>query len=180
MQSGIIGASYGLQEIIWLQRLIRDILLDQKLSPTTFYLDTQSAFREAASVARTKCPKHMDIRHHHFAHAVCSKLIQVKHISSHYNTADIMTKTKAEDALHRLVHRQFTNLPFANAQRARVWRHFCQHLCSEYLAVLLRVDWNLTPPQWLNDLRQRLATLKWWKVLEMCIYYNAFIELHLT
>lgn len=106
-----MAASYALQEILWLQRLIQGMLPHQKMAPIQFYLNNKIAIQVAANVAKTKHRKHIDIRHHHFADAVQFEQIQVRHILFQRITADILTKSVAANTLHSLVHLQPSKPP---------------------------------------------------------------------
>lgn len=61
-------------------------------APTVFYVANSSEIKIVDHICKTQLRKNIDVRHHHLVHHVGLKIINLRHISSQLNQADIMTK----------------------------------------------------------------------------------------
>ena len=86
-----IAASLALQEIIWLRKLQTSLRITHN-TPTKLHIENQAAIQVGNIVAPTKKRKHIDIKSHHINHHVKHGTVQLQHIPSEKNPADILTK----------------------------------------------------------------------------------------
>jgi hypothetical protein len=77
--------------MVWIRRLLADLGYPQKQA-STLYLDNQGADLLAHSPAFHARTKHIDTRFHFIREKVQNGEIQLKHVSTHEQLADIFTK----------------------------------------------------------------------------------------
>lgn len=86
-----IAATSAAQQTTWIRRILQDIQMNTT-SPTTFFIDNQSAILIAKNKGPTNRRKFIDLRHHYLIHQARTKTIHITHISSAKMLADILTK----------------------------------------------------------------------------------------
>jgi hypothetical protein len=96
-----IAISAGVQEALWIQSLLRELLLVDV--PTTVHADNQSAITIADKRKFSERTKHIDIRHHFIHSHIRNGNIVINWVSTQEQLADILTK-----ALDRILHAGFT------------------------------------------------------------------------
>ena len=90
-ESEYVAATIATQEMVWIRRLLADLGYPQKQA-STLYLDNQGADLLAHSPAFHARTKHIDTRFHFIREKVQNGEIQLKHVSTHEQLADIFTK----------------------------------------------------------------------------------------
>ncbi|GLB45567.1 putative reverse transcriptase (RNA-dependent DNA polymerase) [Lyophyllum shimeji] len=94
----------GAQQALWMHNFLFEIDLPQNL-PATLHVDNTSSISLAQSTKGHARAKHIDIRHHYVRERVQNGDIQINHISSTENPADILTKP-----LPRVLHEHMVDL----------------------------------------------------------------------
>lgn len=79
------------REIIWLRQLLAEIGFRQRAA-TIIYEDNAGCIKLAGNEVILARSKHIDIKHHFIREKILNKVIQPVYVSTHINTADIMTK----------------------------------------------------------------------------------------
>lgn len=82
--------SYSPHEFLWLRRLLNDCEVHK--APTKLLIDNKSVIHVANNSYTTKRRKLIDISHHYLAYTVLKGNITVCYVSTHTNTAHMMTK----------------------------------------------------------------------------------------
>lgn len=95
---------HGSQQALWMHNFLAEIGLGQPL-PAKLFVDNNSSIALAQSTKGHACAKHIDIRHHYIRERVQEGDIEVNHISSSKNLANICTK-----ALPRALHEHLVGL----------------------------------------------------------------------
>ena len=96
-----IGLSSACDEVIWLRQLLQD--LDYILTiPTTIYEDNQGAIDLSYNPVHHKRTKHIDVRYHAIREKIEDGSIEVKHISTDIQLADILTKSLSKIRFNNL------------------------------------------------------------------------------
>ncbi|XP_020703307.1 uncharacterized protein LOC110114695 [Dendrobium catenatum] len=83
--------SAATSEVIWLRRLAEELGIPQP-SPTTIYCDNTSAIAIAKNPVFHNRTKHIEIDYHFIRQHINTKAIQLQHIASKDQLADILTK----------------------------------------------------------------------------------------
>ncbi|KAG6536230.1 hypothetical protein ZIOFF_001281 [Zingiber officinale] len=86
---------------IWLKRLLQDLKLQQE-APTKIYLDNKSAIALAKNPVHHERSEHIDTRIHFIREYVKSKEIELLHVKSSDQVADIFTKPLKAEAFQHL------------------------------------------------------------------------------
>lgn len=86
-----VAASSTSAEIVWLCSLLTKLGFDID-APTPLYIDNRGAIATALVHTNHSCTKHIDIHHHFICDHIQDKSIDIKHISSNDNLADLFTK----------------------------------------------------------------------------------------
>lgn len=94
----------GSQQALWMHNFLSEIGLEQPL-PATLHVDNNSSIALAESTKGHSRAKHIDIRHHYIRERVQEGDIEVRHIPSAENLADIFTKPLPRAAHDYLVNR---------------------------------------------------------------------------
>jgi hypothetical protein len=79
------------KKVIWLQRLLREIGLDQKT--VTININNKGAIDYAKNAQFSQRTKHIDIKHHFIQDHLNKEEIKLAYILSQENIADILTKS---------------------------------------------------------------------------------------
>ncbi len=90
-------------EIIYLTQVLKDLGINMKT--ITVYEDNVGAINLAENWASTKRTKHIDVRHHYVRELVENGIINIKHISSGEQPADMLTKKLPKTTYEK--HRRF-------------------------------------------------------------------------
>jgi hypothetical protein len=101
LEAEYMAASEAAKEAIWIKRLVKNLRLDnlQKLTPSPLiYIDNLGCIQNIQNPRHHERTKHIDIRYHFVRELVENKSIEIQHISSEENTADILTKALPRDA----------------------------------------------------------------------------------
>lgn len=78
-------------QAIWLRNLLSK-LTGEEAGPVTLYIDNKSAINLAKNPVFHGRSKHIDIRYHFIRECVERKEIQIEHVSTELQRADILTK----------------------------------------------------------------------------------------
>lgn len=90
-ESEYVALASATKEVLWLQSLLSD--LECKItSPTTLYVDNQSAIKIAKNPEFHKRTKHIDIRLHFVREVIENKKIYLCYVDTKVQKADIFTK----------------------------------------------------------------------------------------
>lgn len=90
-ESEYIAASHAIKELIWLKRLLSE-LLQIKIDIPFFYMDCQSAIRLVKNPEFHKRTKHINIRYHFIREKFKENEFDLRYIPTNEQCADIMTK----------------------------------------------------------------------------------------
>ncbi|KNZ75827.1 Copia protein, partial [Termitomyces sp. J132] len=92
----------GSQQALWMHNFLAEINLVQPC-PALLHVDNNSSIALAQSTKGHACAKHIDIRHHYIREHVSEGDIEIIHIPSSENIADICTKPLTHAAHNYLV-----------------------------------------------------------------------------
>jgi hypothetical protein len=95
MESEYIAASETSREAVWLRRLLDQIGIRQE-RPIILNCDNKSAIALAHNPEHHTRSKHIDVRLHYIREQVIKKTIEINHVSSDDQLADILTKPLEE------------------------------------------------------------------------------------
>jgi hypothetical protein len=87
-----MAASQATCEALWLRKLLVD-LFDQELRPTVIYCDNQSCIQLSENPVFHDRSKHIEIRYHFIRDYVQRGAVELRHISTDEQVADILTKS---------------------------------------------------------------------------------------
>lgn len=90
-ESEYIAACYTVKEIIWVNRLLKQLLNDTYDTPTLF-VDNQSAIKLIKNPSYHKRTKHIDVSYHFIRQHYSENTFKLEYIESTRQTADIFTK----------------------------------------------------------------------------------------
>jgi len=85
------AATLATKEALWLRNLLKSLNVVQT-SPTTMYEDNQGCIALTHNLVHHERTKHFDIQAHFVWEKFESRDIDLMHLPSAYNTADILTK----------------------------------------------------------------------------------------
>lgn len=94
----------GVKECIWLRQLLKDIGCEQ-LNATKLMVDNQSAIRLVQNPEMHHRTKHIDVRLFFVREVYAKKTIDLEHVQSGYQLADVFTKPLASAAFESNVMR---------------------------------------------------------------------------
>lgn len=110
MESEYMAVTEAAKEIIWLRRLLADLGLAQE-GPTTLFVDNKAAIDLAHNPMHHSRTKHIDIKWHFIREQIDANIINLSHVASAENRADIMTKplsrSKFENLRDQLLVKKF-------------------------------------------------------------------------
>lgn len=95
-ESEYIAASETVKELVWINRLLMELVTNRPPSPTLF-MDNQSAIRLIKNPEYHKRTKHIDVRYHYIRDMFEEELFKIEFISTHEQSADIFTKALPKD-----------------------------------------------------------------------------------
>ena len=99
-----VAITRAAQQALWMHAFLGEIGLEQQF-PITLYSDNASAIALALSTKGHQRAKHIDIRHHYIRERVKEGQIDLKHVASVDNIADVFTK-----ALTKVLHNNMVGL----------------------------------------------------------------------
>lgn len=94
----------GVKECIWLRQLLKDIGCEQ-LNATKLMVDNQSAIRLVQNPEMHHRTKHIDVRLFFVREVYAKKTIDLEHVQSGHQLADVFTKPLASAAFESNVMR---------------------------------------------------------------------------
>ncbi len=98
-------AAYALiQEICWLRGVLSELGFNTD-EPTKVYMDSKSAIDLANNPVHHKRSKHITIKYHWIRQMVNRHLVQLVHVSSEMQLADMLTKALTEIIFNELTNR---------------------------------------------------------------------------
>ena len=86
-----VSASYCVCHAIWLRRLLGELKIPQQRS-TEIRIDNKSAIELAKNPVHHERSKHIDVRFHFIREHVKEKNVHLRHVVSHDQIADVLTK----------------------------------------------------------------------------------------
>ena len=95
MEAEYMALAKATCEAIWLRKLSSELGIPTN-SPTTIFIDNQSAMRFAENPVFHGCSKHIDIRHHFVRERLASNEVILNHCANEENVADMFTKPLAK------------------------------------------------------------------------------------
>jgi len=95
MEAEYMALAKATCEAIWLRKLSSELGIPTN-SPTTIFIDNQSAMCFAENPVFHACSKHIDIRHHFVCEHLASNEVILNHCASEENVADMFTKPLAK------------------------------------------------------------------------------------
>lgn len=101
MEAEYIAASEASKELIWIRRLLCEILANE-LDVPIFYMDNQSAIRLIKNPEFHKRSKHIDIRYHFIREKFEEAEFVLEYVSSDNMIADIFTKSLPKEKFNYL------------------------------------------------------------------------------
>lgn len=95
-ESEYIAASHTVRELVWLERLLRNLLENEQRKPI-LYMDNQSAIKLIKNPEFHKRTKHVDVRYHFVREKFKDKLFDIEYVSTDNQLADLCTKPLAKN-----------------------------------------------------------------------------------
>ena len=95
-----VAASWCFCHAIWLRRLMSKMELEQK-DATIIHVDNRSAIELAKNPVNHERSKHIDVRFHFIREHVKEGNVELKHVASKDQVADIFTKPLLKDIFDR-------------------------------------------------------------------------------
>lgn len=89
-EAEFVASSEGTKELIWLQRLLSE--LGHRVEKPTLFIDSASALKLTKNPEFHKRTKHIDVRYFFVREKYLDGVVDVQHVSSDMNLADILTK----------------------------------------------------------------------------------------
>lgn len=86
-----IALSSTVKECLWIQQFVNE-LKPLFVSTTIIYADNSSSIKIGEMEAFRERTKHIDVRYHHIRQQIAEKRIELRYVSTHDNTADLLTK----------------------------------------------------------------------------------------
>lgn len=100
-EAEIVAASEGAKQLIWLNRLLSEIMESDKLSPT-LYVDNASAVKLTKNPEFHRRTKHVEVRHFYVKEQVLNGDINIEHIQGAKQLADLFTKALERNRQRRM------------------------------------------------------------------------------
>jgi hypothetical protein len=91
MESEYVALMEAAKEAAFLRKLLKSINLTQT-SPTLILIDSESALKNVKNNVNYSCAKHIATRHHYIRMAYNSGEVDIRHVPSVSQTADVLTK----------------------------------------------------------------------------------------
>ena len=91
-EAEIIAASEGAKELVWLKRLLSELLPDFVKETTVLYIDNASAIKLTKNPEYHKRSKHIEVRHFYVRERYLNGDFRIEHIDGRRQPADLLTK----------------------------------------------------------------------------------------
>ena len=92
-ESEYVGMSEAIREIRWIYQLLQELKIKSNfIEVPTLLGDNVSSIMIASNTRMDNRIKSIDIKYHYIKDEVASKRVQLQHVASEYNVADIFTK----------------------------------------------------------------------------------------
>lgn len=101
-ESEYIAASQCVKELIWLKKLLCEMLNEPSIN-TTLFMDNQSAIRLVKNPEFHKRSKHIDIRYHFIREKYEEKFFDLEYVATNDMLADIFTKALPATKFNEIV-----------------------------------------------------------------------------
>jgi len=95
-----IAACEATKEVVFLRALLKDLGFEQ-LGSTRIYVDNTGAINMAKNPVISKKSKHIDLRFHYLRHMVASEAVELVHVNTEDNVADMLTKSLGKTKLRK-------------------------------------------------------------------------------
>jgi hypothetical protein len=92
MEAEYVAAAEAVREIQWLRKLYQELACVPQLPPTRLFIDNQSAIRLARNPIIHGQAKHIEVKHHIVRERLADKTIELEHVRTDNQLADILTK----------------------------------------------------------------------------------------
>lgn len=86
-----IALSSTVKGALWILQFVNE-LKPLFAATTIIYGDNSSSLKIGEVEAFRERTKHIDVRHHHIRQQIAEKRIELRYVSTHNNTADLLTK----------------------------------------------------------------------------------------
>ena len=93
------GMAKGVCELLWIKRLLKDLKIHPS-APMKLYCDNKAACDIAHNPVQHDRTKHVEIDRHFIKEKLEAKIIEVPHVRSQDQLADILTKAVSSQAFH--------------------------------------------------------------------------------
>ncbi|RWS18114.1 copia protein-like protein [Leptotrombidium deliense] len=100
-ESEYIAAATTTKEMIWLRELLKE-LLHKSIDALAIYCDNLSAIKLVKNPEFHKRTKHIDVRYHFIREKQEEGIINILHVPSENQLADLLTKPLVPIKFHRL------------------------------------------------------------------------------
>eukprot|EP00253_Pinus_taeda_P010257 PITA_10257 len=91
-----VAVSSACTQALWLRKILEKIG-EKQVQPTVIYCDNVSAIKLAKNLVHHSRTKHFDLKYHFIRDLVHKKDVELKHINTQHQLADIFTKAVAKD-----------------------------------------------------------------------------------
>eukprot|EP00253_Pinus_taeda_P011981 PITA_11981 len=95
-QAEYVAVTSAGTQALWLRKILEEIG-EKQVQPTVIYCDNVSAIKLAKNPVHHSRTKHFDMKYHFIRDLVQKKDIELKHINTQHQLADIFTKAVAKD-----------------------------------------------------------------------------------
>lgn len=102
-----VAITYVVQEVLFIKQLLDELEMAETYGDHVIkiYCDNNSAISLTKNIGYSPRTKHIAVRYHFIRNLVKDKVIQLEHIGTSDNVADVLTKP-----LRRILHEKFKNL----------------------------------------------------------------------
>lgn len=96
------GMAKGICELLWIKRLLRELRIPSKF-PMQLYCDNKAACDIAHNPVQHDRTKHVEVDKHFIKEKLEARIIEVLHVRSQDQLADILTKAVSSQAFHGII-----------------------------------------------------------------------------
>ena len=86
-----VSASEATKQVVWLRKVLEDMGEKQEMA-TVLFCDNKSAISMSKNSVFHSRTKHINLKHHYIREAVEDEEVQIKHVKTEDQLADIFTK----------------------------------------------------------------------------------------